>query len=240
MSSDNQNGIKFPLPTLDHFAAGTIAGVAGLISGYPMDTVKVRMQTELVTRRSAIRLFLDTVQKEGAFALYKGMLSPMLGEGFIQSILFGSYGFMQSVLRKPSVDGVATPLSLLDTSIAGGVSGIAVSIASCPVELLKNKLQAQGAAVGSSKGPVYTGTFDCLFKVLKSEGILGLWYGLNITFIREIPAYAAYFWTYEYLRRTFAKWTNIDNVSQIPVGYQLTAGGIAGITCWLSSYPQIL
>lgn len=53
------------------FVAGTAAGVALTVVGHPFDTVKVRLQTEKVFK-GGLQCLLETIQKEGIRALYKG------------------------------------------------------------------------------------------------------------------------------------------------------------------------
>jgi hypothetical protein len=72
------------------FIAGTAAGVALTIVGHPFDTVKVRMQTA-ARYSSAVQCVLDTFRKEGPFALFKGMGSPMATIPLINALVFASY-----------------------------------------------------------------------------------------------------------------------------------------------------
>ncbi|EPB68254.1 hypothetical protein ANCCEY_12660 [Ancylostoma ceylanicum] len=57
------------------FFAGCLGGAAGVLAGHPLDTIKVRLQTQ----NSASKLYRGTwhcfkmiIQKEGVHGLYKG------------------------------------------------------------------------------------------------------------------------------------------------------------------------
>lgn len=75
---------------LQDFVAGTAAGVAITLVGHPFDTVKVRMQTA-ARSRTAMQVVLDTVRKEGPWALYKGMASPMATIPLLNALVFAAY-----------------------------------------------------------------------------------------------------------------------------------------------------
>lgn len=80
---------------------------------------------------------------------YKGMLSPLSGAAFVNAILFGAYSQTKNQLQRRQQD----PTKLLPLSsimIAGGVAGIANSIACGPVELVKTQLQVQSNSTTTS------------------------------------------------------------------------------------------
>jgi hypothetical protein len=61
------NAAATPAPTLfRNVAAGMVAGAAGVISGHPFDTVKVRMQNERTRTKGAgaVRTFVNIVQQD--------------------------------------------------------------------------------------------------------------------------------------------------------------------------------
>lgn len=57
---------------LTSVVASSIANVAGLVSGHPLDTIKVRLQTE-PRKITARQCAYETILKEGTFSLYKGV-----------------------------------------------------------------------------------------------------------------------------------------------------------------------
>jgi len=67
-------------------ASGTMGGVAQVLSGHPLDTIKVRLQTQQpdpVTGEMPFKNMMDCARKtfagEGLGGLYKGAASPLLG-----------------------------------------------------------------------------------------------------------------------------------------------------------------
>ncbi|TFK33566.1 hypothetical protein BDQ12DRAFT_727695 [Crucibulum laeve] len=68
----------------------------------------------------------QTLRKEGFFALYKGMLSPLIGIAGVNSLLFASYGISKRIISPfPN-------LSLKETAAAGAMAGAANAIIASP------------------------------------------------------------------------------------------------------------
>jgi solute carrier family 25 (mitochondrial carnitine/acylcarnitine transporter), member 20/29 len=151
------------------------------------------------------------------------MLSPMVGVAAINSMLFAVYG---SVLRFTAKDPLEP--AVRDVFIAGALSGFVNGFFSCPMELVKIRLQNQV----DSPGKLYNGPYDCIKKIIKTDGFKGLYRGLPTTLLRETPSYGAYFAAYE----LFCKLIPNSDPNEPSFGL-LMAGGSAGVVGWLSTYP---
>lgn len=64
----------------------------------------------------------------------------------------------------------------------GGLSGMGATLFVQPLDLVKNRMQLQGAG-GAKKE--YANTFDALTKILKNEGVTGIYKGLGAGFLRQ-------------------------------------------------------
>jgi len=130
------------------FAAGSMAGVSLVLVGYPMDTVKVRMQT-MSQAQTVMRATVSAIKNEGVLGLYRGVLSPLTGVPFMYFMSFGSRGVSQRLLPWDQN-------SLETAFVAGGMSGIfttvrlwlyvvvvecCLQVVTTPVELVKARLQ---------------------------------------------------------------------------------------------------
>lgn len=149
--------------------------------------------------------------------LYRGMSSPIVGVAVVNAIVFGVYGHTQRHLSEPD--------RLPAYFLAGALAGLAQTPVSCPIELVKTRLQLQSPSQGNSHRPM-----RCLRNIYKQQGYRGIFKGLGITFLREGPSYGVYFVTYEMLTRTSSK-------EPISTFHMLLAGGLAGTASWVISYP---
>ncbi|XJO73684.1 hypothetical protein BDV3_004626 [Batrachochytrium dendrobatidis] len=203
---------------------------AGVLAGHPLDTIKVRLQTQSShgpNRRytGVWNCFKSIVREEKVSGLFKGMVSPLVGVALINSILFGVYG---SALRHVAKDIEAPTVS--DIFWAGSISGFVNGFFSSPMELVKIRLQNQDKA----SAQLYKGPVDCLRKIVAKQGIRGLYKGLGTTIVRETPSYGAYFAAYELMTRMVLP---KDADPTEPSTRLLFAGGMAGVVGWLSTYP---
>ncbi|PKI78446.1 hypothetical protein CRG98_001158, partial [Punica granatum] len=64
------------------FVAGGFGGVAGIVSGYPLDTLRIRQQSSGSGSSSAINILRGIVRNEGLAALYRGMGAPLASVTF--------------------------------------------------------------------------------------------------------------------------------------------------------------
>ncbi|XP_015117554.1 mitochondrial basic amino acids transporter [Diachasma alloeum] len=202
------------------FAAGCFGGCAGLVVGYPLDTIKVHIQTQDGRNprfRGTWHCFRSILATESITGFYRGMTSPMAGVAFINALIFGAYGEAQRHSSNP--DDLSTHF------LAGAAAGLAQSPVAAPLELAKTRMQLQ--STGSHR---YSGPIQCLRDIYRRAGLAGVFRGLGITALREAPSYGIYFLTYESLTRT---------ESTVPTSTvtMLIAGGLAGTASWVFTYP---
>ncbi|CAH8311845.1 unnamed protein product [Eruca vesicaria subsp. sativa] len=225
-------------------ASGTVGGAAQIIVGHPFDTIKVKLQSQPAPTHGqpprytgAIDAVKQTVAAEGPKGLYKGMGAPLATVAALNAVLFTVRGQMEGLLRSDS----GVPLTISQQFVCGAGAGFAVSFLACPTELVKCRLQAQGALAGASTtssmvaAVKYSGPMDVARHVLRSEGgARGLFKGLLPTFAREVPGNAAMFAAYEASKRFLAGGSDTSSLGQ---GSLIMAGGVAGASFWAFVYP---
>jgi solute carrier family 25 carnitine/acylcarnitine transporter 20/29 len=206
------------------FVAGTVGGAAGIVAGHPFDTVKVRIQTSPEEYKGTFSSLIKIAKNEGITGLYKGMATPVMGVGFLSAICFGVYGNALRWLETKRGQPRSKFEYYTDVFIAGSISGTIVCFIACPSENIKIRLQLQEDAAKK----LYNGPFDCTRKIYKAEGMRGIFRGMAPTLLRDAgPGYGSYFLFYEMLK----DWWGTSPVAL------LTAGGLAGVCSWFSSYP---
>lgn len=210
--------------------AGSLGGMAQCITGHPLDTVKVRLQTQPdvtpLKYRGTLQTFQVIIKEEGASAVFKGVQSPLVGMTLMNSVLFLTYGQTKAMFKKSPDDELTIPQLWL----CGTIVGFAVGFVESPVDLFKSQLQAQ---YGERR--LYSGFVDCAKKIVTAHGVRGMYQGLSATLARDIPANACYFGIYEMFKRGMtAPGQKTSDLSPLKIMF---AGGMGGIGYWGITFP---
>ena len=226
MSSDEASeGGQGKSNVVKNFFAGGFGGVCLVVSGHPLDLIKVRLQTQPdpPLYKGTMDCFLKTLRGEGIRGLYKGMAAPIVGITPIYSLCFFGYGVGRNLQLKNPND----ILSYFQIFKAGLVAGVFTTTIMAPGERIKCLLQIQSGG----KETKYAGPIDCAKKLYKSGGITSLYKGTMATLLRDVPASGVYFMSYEMLLDRFsAPGQKRDTLSPFKV---FVAGGCAGILNWI-------
>lgn len=211
------------LSTVNDLVAGSVGGAAQVLVGQPLDTVKTRAQIAPKGMfKGPMDVLAQTVRKEGFFALYKGMASPLLGIAGVNSLLFASYVYSKRIVSP------FPQLSLKEIAVAGAMAGAANAILASPVEMFKVRMQGQYGAATDKK------LRDVVKEMWRDWGFRnGVMRGYWVTFAREIPAYAGFYTAFEFSKRKFQS----KYGDKVPVWALLASGSTGGIAYWLSCYP---
>ncbi|KAM5579022.1 mitochondrial arginine transporter BAC2 [Rosa sericea] len=207
----------------NEFVAGGCGGIAGIISGYPLDTVRILQQNS--KSGSAFNILRNVISKEGPTALYRGMAAPLASITLQNAMVFQSYAILSRALD-PSVS-TKDPPSYKGVALGGFGAGALQSLVLSPVELIKIRLQLQ---TKTQKGPR-----EVAKSIMKAEGLRGLYRGLGITILRDAPAHGLYFSTYEYMREQLHP--GCRKTGEESLQTMLVAGGLAGVASWICCYP---
>eukprot|EP00999_Lentomonas_sp_LEN2_P002687 NODE_561_length_1366_cov_89.420500_g525_i0.p1 GENE.NODE_561_length_1366_cov_89.420500_g525_i0~~NODE_561_length_1366_cov_89.420500_g525_i0.p1 ORF type:complete len:288 (-),score=31.43 NODE_561_length_1366_cov_89.420500_g525_i0:293-1156(-) len=210
-----------------NFVAGGVGGICLVVSGHPLDTIKVRLQTEINGTTGMISCARSIIRSHGFLGLYKGMLLPLVGVMPTFALYFWGYGVGQNFIRVMSGHKQEREMTLVELGIAGGFSGIFTTVITAPGERVKCILQTQDA----KKQVKYSGPKDVIRSIYRENGLGGIYRGSLITVLRDVPASFAYFVAYEATNRYFKK-RNQSSPATV-----LLAGGLAGVANWLVGLP---
>ena len=89
------------------------------------------------------------------------------------------------------------------TPVCGAGAGIASGIVTCPLDVIKTKLQAQGGFAQRKNGRIspsssaYSGMIGTAKVIWQHEGLRGLYRGLNPMLLGYLPTWAVYLTVYE-------------------------------------------
>lgn len=205
------------------FFAGFVSGIAGLLVGSPFDVVKTGHQnTRCIVSAEAAEVSLPTRVSKLAWdspsSWFAGLLMPFIGLGFLNAILFWSYGL---VIRMAHQDR-EREVDLWTSFLAGAVSGLCGCCVSVPTEYVK--VRAQTALSDAT-------SIEIAREIWQEEGVCGFWRGGHVTVAREVLGYGLYFLPYDALRTPICELVHDETIGT------LLAGGVAGCIAWLSIFP---
>ncbi|KAL8836026.1 MAG: hypothetical protein Q9176_006596 [Flavoplaca citrina] len=227
---------------LRSFGAGGVGGVCAVLVGHPFDLVKVRLQTaEKGVYSGAIDVVRKTVAREGLVrGLYAGVSAPLVGVTPMFAVSFWGFDVGKSLVRtfSPSTDS-QTPFTIGQISAAGFFSAIPMTLITAPFERVKVLLQIQGQKnLAPGEKPKYSGGVDVVRQLYKEGGIRSVFRGSAMTLARDGPGSAAYFATYEYVKRRLTPKDEAGNLSgELSLTAVMTAGGAAGVAMWIPVFP---
>ncbi|EPE29000.1 Mitochondrial carrier [Glarea lozoyensis ATCC 20868] len=215
MSSDK------PLPFIYQFAAGAVAGVSEILVMYPLDVVKTRVQLQTGKGTGAdsyngmVDCFRKIIKHEGFGRLYRGIEAPIMMEAPKRATKFAANDAWGKVYRDLfAMQKMNQSLSILTGATAGATEAFVV----VPFELVKIRLQDKASA------GKYTSTLDAVTKIVKAEGPMALYNGLESTMWRHILWNAGYFGCIFQVRELLPK---ADNKTT-QMGYDLISGATGG------------
>ncbi|XP_031722055.1 solute carrier family 25 member 47-A isoform X1 [Anarrhichthys ocellatus] len=217
------------------FVSGSFAGACGVAVGYPLDTVKVRIQTQ--RQFTGIwQCVAATFSKEGVHGFFKGMTLPLITISMTSSVVFGTYRNCLHCLSQARRAGYG-PNTKLDIFLSGMMAGVAQTSVMSPGDIVKVRLQCQTASKRggtSTPKPKYRGPVHCLLSIVKEEGLRGLYRGALPLMLRDTASYATYFLTYA----TLCEWLTDSGKDKPSWSGVMLAGGLAGIVGWTLATPM--
>ena len=221
------------------FIAGCAGGAVQALFGHPFDTVKVGLSltpgVQLLQVNMQVSDTADTLltsakeiaKAEGLQGFYRGLMAPLSGVATFTAIEFGAYNYMKTIFEEK---GDTPRVSYFQLAVSGAFSGVCLSFALSPFELVKSNVQVQKQG----------GTITTLVRLLKTRGpsyVLGT--GLVATLLREVPGNMAYFVGYEFLKSWLSGREPHESPESTPSATTcLIAGGVAGCSFWTISYPM--
>lgn len=238
----------------------------------PLDVLKTRLQSDfyqaqLVATRSAkgippisalslprasllhisetFQILFSVPKIEGWRALFKGLSPVLIGVVPARSINFFTYGNGKRVISQKFFDGQETSWAHL---LAGINAGIVTGTATCPIWVVKTRLQLdkQNAQEGVRGVRRYRNALDCTMQTLRHEGIRGLYRGLGASYLGVTESTMQWV-LYERFKMSLAKReqrlaqrrdypTGLDSA----INWSLTIGaaGIAKCVAAIVTYPH--
>ncbi|CAK9175783.1 unnamed protein product [Ilex paraguariensis] len=215
--------------------AGIFTGVT--VALYPISLVKTRLQvaSKDAVERNVFSVIRGILRTDGIPGLYRGFGTVITGAIPVRIIFLTALE-----TTKVSALGMIEPFKFSEpakAAIANGIAGMAASLCSqalfVPVDVVSQRLMVQGYSGHAH----YNGGLDVARKILKSDGIRGLYRGFGLSVMTYSPSSAVWWASYgssqRFIWRLLGQGTEHDEPtpSQWTLVSVQAAGGIfAGAT----------
>ncbi|CAO2042475.1 unnamed protein product [Urochloa humidicola] len=162
--------------TLAKVSLSSISAAMAEASTYPLDAVKTRLQLHRNPggagggRVSVIRVASELVRDGG---VYRGFSPAVLRHLMYTPLRIVGYEHLRSILASGGRE-----VGVVEKALAGGLSGITAQVVASPADLIKVRMQADSRLLSQGIQPRYTGVADAFTKIIRAEGLLGLWKGV--------------------------------------------------------------
>ncbi|KAL3083492.1 hypothetical protein niasHS_011294 [Heterodera schachtii] len=174
---------SFALKALLGMSAGGIASVVG----NPMDLALVRMTADgrlpPAQRRnysSVLNALVRVTREEGVLTLWRGCTPTVIRAMVVNAAQLATYSQAKQQLLASGHFRDGIPLHFC----ASMISGLATTVASMPVDIVKTRIQNMSVVDGR---PEFSGVVDVVRRVLANEGIFALWKGFLPYYMRLGP-----------------------------------------------------
>jgi len=162
------------------FAKGFLTGFIEAIICYPTEFAKTQLQLQSRTNpqyKGMTDCMMQTMRKNGFTALYRGAAPLIVGSSGKQMARWGAYTQISAQFRK--ADG---SISLGANMFSGFCAGFSEAVlAVTPIETIKTRA-VDDLKRGTGK---YSGSLDCTMKIIRTEGLSGIYRGVTPTIMKQ-------------------------------------------------------
>jgi len=226
-------------------AGGLSGGVTRFLIA-PLDVIKIRFQVQVSSSvpkyRTVPQAVRVIIKEEGFRALWKGNLTAEYLWIAFAAAQFATYHATVDLLPHSSQ---TKEKSIFHYLAGGGVAGIASTIVTYPLDLVRTRLAAQG------EPKVYRSLGDCFASTVRRHGLRSLWNGVLPTVVQIIPSMALQFTVYETLTKIYynqlqqvkrergreKRYEGLKTTNEASPLAQLAFGALAGVFAKLGVMP---
>lgn len=213
------------------------AGLVSRLMTHPLDTAKARIQASSTTAthyKNTLDVLVRTTRNEGFLGLYRGFGAVVIGGTPGTIAYLTGYDFFKMKLTQSHPQHNITIPEPAVHFCSGMLAETLACIIYVPVDVVKERLQVQHSIQGESLHTThyYSGSMDALKRILKTEGLKGIYKGYVATLASFGPFSALYFVFYEKMK-SLMQTTSMDPMS---LHQTLFCSSIAGAgAAWITS-----
>lgn len=247
---------------LKHLFSGGVAGSVAKTVTAPLSRLTILFQVHsLVTTKENRPKYATSytigmqkiIERGGVLSLWKGNGTSVLHRFPFSAINFYVYENMLDVTtrhrhlfefekttRKDAAEGKSKDAPPMARMISGATAGMTACVACYPLDLVRTRLTTELPG-----NEYYRGISDAFAKIIKNEGIMGLYAGIGATLFVAVPNFAISYTVYGTLKEyvlddeLFYNMRKVDVDGQESLGLKLTllCGAASGTLSTIVTFP---
>lgn len=252
-TSDNMNTAKnnthfsgllstFRAVKYEHLLAGVSGGVVSTLLLHPLDLLKIRFAVDTNTSKNQAsytgvkNAFRTIIRSEGMSGLYRGVTPNTVGAGCAWGFYFLFYQTIKTEKQRGNSQLQLTPTDHLITASQAGILTLGLTN---PIWVVKTRLCLQHELTPSStvdKTKHYSGMGDAFKKIIKYEGIRGLYKGFTPGLL-GVSHGAVQFMAYEELKTSYNKYRHQPIDAKLKSSEYLLFAAVSKLIAAITTYP---
>jgi len=173
------------LSLFNNLMSGGTAGAAAMVLAYPLDFARTRLATQVagpdgkMPFSGTFDCIIKTVKLQGVSGLYRGTEVGVAGAFVYRAGQLGLFGTIMGL--NPLKDDKG-PIGAIAAFLAATIARSAILPFNYPFDTVRRRLMLESEKPIAER--TYAGAIDCAGKVLKNEGLGGMYKGLGPEFFR--------------------------------------------------------
>ncbi|XP_055912517.1 mitochondrial adenyl nucleotide antiporter SLC25A25 isoform X1 [Eupeodes corollae] len=196
----------------ERFLAGACAGGISQTVIYPMEVLKTRLALRKTGQYTGIADAAKKIySREGLRSFYRGYIPNMLGIIPYAGIDLAVYETLKKKYLSTHNNAENEQPNFMVLLACGSASSTLGQVCSYPLALVRTRLQAQvvrkskaisvDSTVAATLKTTDDNMLDVFRRILRTEGVCGLYRGITPNFIKVLPAVSISYVVYEYTSR---------------------------------------
>ena len=209
---------------------GGTAGTCSILTMYPMETLKTRIQMKSEARAKNISMVgtaKEMLKGEGVRSFYMGLTAALARQMLFASLRIGLFYNIGDYLKQKKNK---MTLSMLESALGSISAGGMAILTVMPFDVVFVRMQAENSLPKEQRRG-YKGLLDGLSRIKKEEGIKALWKGSAPAVARAMALNFGMLVPYEKCKGFFAKYLGYN------YGNYILSSAIAGLGASVCCLP---
>ena len=217
----------------EYLLAGGTAGMVARTCIAPVERMKILFQVQKGTTNTNMRHLLSSlITNEGPLSMWKGNSAAVIRVIPYTALQFTAFEHFSVILssRQQSPSDIDKTMRAIG---AGSMAGCVACALTYPLDMVRARMALQNEGLAATR---YTGVFNAVTSVARSEGPRALYRGISPTLGGVAPYTGLKFGCYGFLKSFACTLMGVES-EELPAWARAAAGAMAGSVALTFVYP---